>query len=464
MRAWRRIKRAALYSLIVAISFVSVVIAINFYDPPLSPEIEAKLNAQPDSVPDSDNLFLAMTGLDAPSGHSIAEEGRIRIGIRSREWKEFMAGRVDADTIISEFPGSLKPPGGVDWCYRRSDVSSFWEGITSPEARKALDQAPEELNQRYLHLSTFKGYAPVPYHDEGMVEPPWMSAAARCLFFSRVAVGFSSEREPTQRQALSLLFQDVALWRRLLAQTDDLMNAASAGRLLEQDYMLLGDGIARQPALAGLIAKEQTLGSPWADLSEWEINRALDTKAKELSLRLLHLPRYRSPTWGDRVNDAIGAHFFKINATVRLVYEANQRLKEAASGDPRGMDDRLKVQEKWIGEHGFSLSPRMLYNPIGRILFAIGSCCNSTFPLRMQDNSAVERLVRLSYEIHLQGVANSDVPAFMAMHPEWSTHPVTGKPFTFDVTSATLEFTSSVKNPAPRTNLLVWAIPPTPKS
>ena len=52
-----------------------------------------------------------------------------------------------------------------------------------------------------------------------------------------------------------------------------------------------------------------------------------------------------------------------------------------------------------------------------------------TYPMRVYDVAAYQRLAYLAFQLKRQHIATADVAAFLNAHPEWSTHPVDGRPF-----------------------------------
>jgi hypothetical protein len=65
--------------------------------------------------------------------------------------------------------------------------------------------------------------------------------------------------------------------------------------------------------------------------------------------------------------------------------------------------------------------------------------------------------VRLGYEIRRQRVDGAAIPAFLRMHPEWSTHPADGRPFLWDAKTSELRVQTVAKQqPGRRFSIRVW--------
>ena len=81
------------------------------------------------------------------------------------------------------------------------------------------------------------------------------------------------------------------------------------------------------------------------------------------------------------------------------------------------------------------MSVRTIYDPIGKILVAIAAPAYENYIVRPYDAAALQRLVRLSFEIRRQRIAPSEIAGFMKLHPEWATHPADGRSFVWKPSS-----------------------------
>jgi hypothetical protein len=117
-------------------------------------------------------------------------------------------------------------------------------------------------------------------------------------------------------------------------------------------------------------------------------------------------------------------------------------------------------------ERGFSSEGQSMwilplsYNPLGKVLVAISEPVFEDYSLRAWDAAALQRLVRLSYEIRRQRIEPDAIPAFLKQHPEWSTHPADGRPFLWDPTKGELRIQPAAKQPPGRRfSVAVWRSP-----
>jgi len=96
------------------------------------------------------------------------------------------------------------------------------------------------------------------------------------------------------------------------------------------------------------------------------------------------------------------------------------------------------------------VSVRTIYNPIGKILVAIGAPAYENYIFRPYDAAALQRLVRLSFEIRRQRIAPSEITSFMKLHPEWSTHPADGQSFVWKQAPDEIAIQTVAQQPADR--------------
>ncbi|HEY7996071.1 MAG TPA: hypothetical protein VIE14_04355, partial [Steroidobacteraceae bacterium] len=157
--------------------------------------------------------------------------------------------------------------------------------------------------------------------------------------------------------------------------------------------------------------------------------------------------------WG-RFTNWWASRFFKPQATVNLFARLESQLSTLAAVEPAN-SARLR---DWGAGSEAAFAPswvRFSYNPVGKVHAAIAPPAMRTYPLRAFDGAALQRLVRLGYEIRRQGIADPEIPAFMAQHPEWATHPGDAHPFLWNPPTRVL----SLRPLAPQSRERRFAIP-----
>jgi hypothetical protein len=109
-----------------------------------------------------------------------------------------------------------------------------------------------------------------------------------------------------------------------------------------------------------------------------------------------------------------------------------------ADSNPTEFLRNRDANREWLKANEPHLSPDLLYNPVGKILVGLAISRNDTYPLRVYDVAAYQRLVYLVFQLKRQHIATTAVPAFLLAHPDWSTHPVDGKPFRWNAETGEL--------------------------
>jgi hypothetical protein len=139
--------------------------------------------------------------------------------------------------------------------------------------------------------------------------------------------------------------------------------------------------------------------------------------------------------------------FVKLNATENMNAAHAAQWAALADSEPSHFYANRDVTHDWLKKNGPHLSLGSLYNPIGKILAALAIPQYDTYPLRVFDIAAYQRLVFLILHIKRLHIASPDVAAFLKAHPEWSTHPVDGKPFRWNAQLSELAVNTLGENP-----------------
>ena len=104
------------------------------------------------------------------------------------------------------------------------------------------------------------------------------------------------------------------------------------------------------------------------------------------------------------------------------------QIIQMADGNPENVIAARDAYAEWAQQH-LAASLHYLYNPIGKTLLDIAGPDYATYVLRAYDAAALQRLLRLSFEIRKQGIATREIPQFIQKHPEWARHPVNDQAF-----------------------------------
>ena len=275
----------------------------------------------------------------------------------------------------------------------------------------------------------------------------------RALFLCDVANRIQTGTRQQQREALTDLEGDLQTWRTVLKGDGTLIGKMLAAAYLHGDLILLADLI--EDATSDLGSLEGVLGPilvPF-DPKDYRIGKAFPAEFRGTATLYKTLTvadtaaGSPSSSWRDRTWNAIQLHFFKLNATENMSAAHAAQWAALADSEPSEFYRNRDVTRDWLKNHEPHLSLGSLYNPIGKILVAFAIPQFDSYPLRVYDVAAYQRLVYLLFQVKYQHIATADVAAFLLAHPEWSTYPVDGKPFRWNPETSELAVNTLGEHP-----------------
>ncbi|MGA2549277.1 MAG: hypothetical protein ABSF50_03930 [Burkholderiaceae bacterium] len=445
-------RRALLWStgLVLGFALLSglVLFLVNWADEDLSPMARALLSQAAPVAPVEQNLYLALLGRAAPKGQSPVEFGRSRLAryeksIHAPDDPSSASDVLDDDeTQGLSFQGQFEKP--------QFKANAVWSGITGRESeiRTLLDQN-RELYDRYLGLHQFAQYAetatPSPF-------TPLVSAGRdiRILFLASVALRMKGG-DPAQRQAaMNELENDLRTWHTVMVSTHTLIPKLVAAAYFQSDQFLIADMLADKTlVLAGLLPQLDRMTSLCA-LTDWNLSSVFFAEfrgevpyfdamqSRPLAARelLFYLEAGNKkvgfvPT--DSVWEPVARHFYKKNATENLDASDIDAAIALSSTSPSELMVARQRYLAWRTQNMDFLNLGLAYNPLGKIMLAEHVLYSrDNYILRGYDSAALQRLVRLAFELRRQRIPAAQVAPFMRTHPEWATHPVDGNAFVWD--------------------------------
>jgi hypothetical protein len=278
----------------------------------------------------------------------------------------------------------------------------------------------------------------------------------RSLFLANVALRAQSSNQKSQLAALGDLSQDLLMWKGVLTGDGTLASKMIAASALHADLLLLADMIA-DPAtdLKLFDGVGQQAMTPFA-LADWRIDKAFGAAMRTSAAQFSQAAMIASaPTgydgaplgWWQRMLARMNGHFFQLNATANLQARHFVQLIQLADADPSQFSAKREQYRQWLRKNDATSSPAILFNPIGKILVEFAVPTYENYPLRVYDVAALQRLVYLVYQIRRQAIDLPAVPAFLKQHPEWSTHPLDGRPFNWNAATEELAVPTAEINP-----------------
>jgi hypothetical protein len=425
---------------------------VNSFDVPLSDQAKALLTPPPNPYPSNENIYLAMAGLEGAGERPIIDMGQERI----EGYNQTLDSMLRNPDLSLEFnkkweSSKLQLNGKLEVGPQRTtsiwnDVKSHREDITTALVANQL------LYERYLSLHSLHGYFETA-RPSYLAPFIFVAPQLRILFLSDIAIRLQTGTLRERREALNDIQQDLQMWKVVLQGDGTLLSKMVAVASLHGDLILMADLIADpstdpsslDDALDSIFfafdPKDYRIGN--AFVAELRVTAAL-YKSISFANEYAVSP---APSWWQRAWNAVQAHFFKANATENIGAAHAAQWATLGDSEPSQFYLNRERYREWLKNYGPHLSPASLYNPIGKILVALAGSQNDSYLLRVYDVAAYQRLVYLVFQLKRQHIATADVPAFLKAHPEWSTHPVDGKPFSWNAQLSELAVNTLSEHP-----------------
>jgi hypothetical protein len=451
---------------LAVLTLFALAYAVNSRDEPLSPQAQALLRPPADPYPPDDNIYLALEGFDAAVGRSVTAAGAARIAHYNQRIDQVLRDPAPLKVagLSVQDPQRLAFRGDVGFLHPLE--GSVWsESAEHRHEIETLLSENSELYRRYLELLPMRGY----YESARPTEfAPFagVPGEVRKLFLAVIALhlrsAFASERE----RALADLEADVQLWRTVLTAQGALLSKMLSIACLQSDYLLLADLVADSQAVPGgapepdflapvFDLRDFNIGSAFA--AEFRITASVLTRSDELSSLAPGAdgaPRRGIRGWMSRAGNRVSGHFLKLNATENLLARQTARQMLAAADPAKSRDG---AREGWLLEEQSVWTLPLNYNPVGKVLAAMATPVYDNYPRRAWDAAALQRLVRLAYEMRRRHIETAGIPSFLEGHPEWSTHPADGRPFLWNAQTRELRVQTVAQHPAGRRfSIRIW--------
>lgn len=431
--------------MLLASLLLLIALLVNAHDEPLGPQALTLRTPPANPYLAADNVYVALQGFDAPPAESVIAAGTARI--------EQRLTRPDAHRLV--FKGDVS--------FIQPLVSSVWDEAPQHEEQiRTLAADNHELLMRYLDLTLLRGYyesAP----SVALTPSPQVPNEVRRLFLAQVALQMRAPGHFERQLGLAELELDIRLWHRVLTGEGTLLWKMLAIAFLQSDYLLLADLIAdRDVDLDPREAYAEAL-VPSFDAGDWDLGRAF---AAEFRIQIATLRGAEAETatrttgWLERSGSRLSDRFLKLNATENLLARQT-RLWMAAAADPGKYYRAVGAFSAGSPQDRSGWLLPWSYNPLGRLLTAPATESYPHYPPRSWDEAALQRLVRVGYEIRQRRIRVSDLPAFLEAHPQWSRHPADGRPFLWDAGTRELRVQTVSQHPSAwRFSIRIWQEPP----
>jgi hypothetical protein len=426
-----------LVALVVAAYLVFVV--INWNDEAPSADAERMVASERDrpAVADEANAYVHLLGLAAAP-----ETDPVALGRERKAWMEGFDPSAGASGV-SEMPGT-----DANWRAARpqaaADLVSACPGVACVEALRANPEALDQwlASEQWL-LDRYRRMLSVPAWRETVPRDPRAPMAGFAPALDAQSLHLLEARQHAVAGdadiVCSLLEQDLAFWRRVLASSDLLLTKMVAAAAVRRHFEL--GGLALRELPSGTV--DQSIPPSWRRAmsgAERSLSRALagewhysaDFLATDASIEAL-LPQVS--TW-DRLSARLLRPGFQPKATLNL--GAARKVHWAVVSE-RPYPELGQAIDAARREQAEDQRLFRLYNPVGTLLDSVAAGSGyADYVARANDVEGMRRVALLAAAMREAGVQPADADGFVRGSD--LRNPYNGEPFEWDAATGSVVF------------------------
>lgn len=416
----------------------------NYWDQPLEPGAQSLIEARHESVPDAENLFLALLAFPIEGEESAHERGAAALAAYDRK----IAQGDDVSQTYATALGrasAIFDEGRVRLCSAGNEEGAYACMAGSREQRAALEPLLALLRPlllRYRELERYPRYSDprLPAIDAAV---PDASAYRIALLHLSVLAWMAQAGAPDQ--AAEALARSAAIWRRVLAARD-------AGMV---DKMMASRAYAAHLLLASELIRA-TAPQDTAVLDAIEpLLRSLSEAERSLAGALAIEFRMQARTWDQIVDSSspvVRADFPDTSAWwYRFLIKKNESINRTFQDVDTALGiERAGCMEVKARAEAARLMPtdsnlpwyEYFYNPIGRVLHAMGGGATPYLDYfgRQCNLLALQGMVGLQLELRRLGATQDTTASQVHALAARFRDPNSGRPFAYDSSAQTLAF------------------------
>lgn len=439
--------RVALYIGAALAGFVALVLLINLYDPVLDPNAAAAMNAAPSLVPDKENAYFVLYGLGVAEGQAPHAHG-VRFVTENNAWmRSVEAGkpidRRDVEAMAKQSE-TIKWRGVTqDLCgEQRVDCLSGYVRNRAQIEKFARDNRVRLA--RYRSLYRYKNFSETSLNRIHLNWLPNYAGAEHEEVIAQIAL---KAADGDVQGALRDLTNDTEYWRRVLAGASTLVSKSIASNFLIRNYALASQIVARhrdRPGimvyLAGMLrpltSEEKDFKGAFSGEFQWGAHMYATLRNQQSEHGFF---TGESRLW-DR---AASSMLYKPNATINLQYQWVARMQALTDAPAHSLAETVQQIDGDFGKFTNPFRVDMVYNPVGKILVAIGASSpqsHARYISRVHNLDGYMRLLRMQMDIYSKKVAVKDVGSHLERSPADLFDPYRNQPFRWEPTKRELWF------------------------
>lgn len=395
-------------------------------------------------VADADNAFLLLVGIGAAEGEDPMAFGRRRVDAFNADGVAATRPASSADAVPPQWP-QLPQDSTPELCPWRIVDCLDWTQ-THADTLQRLRQANALRQRRVATLLTLPQWDNV---YRMAVDTPYPETRDLALYYDLTALDAGTALASGDAAALAAATQRMAdtvrFFRRVQGRSQDLISLMISVAAISRQHRLLEAMLDRldQKQIAALQPLIDVIVAAPATAMDWNetLRREYQVVAQVTDEETLNLATdYRRCREAGR-DKCLGRRIvglgFKPQATrnrlaenylgiLHAMQQAPAQLKRAMAGAVDAARERNPDTESFGG-----LLRTLVYNPIGKVLAAVGMP-TFNYAERVHDAEALRRSLVAKIQALQRGLAPADIPAFLATLPPQLANPWTGQPLDWD--------------------------------
>ena len=432
----RRTAKGVGYLALFVVGVVLILVAINLPDEKLNPEVAAYLQQDPrKQAADAQNGYFYFVGIAAKDNPHAAGMKYVA------ELNDVQAKRLKGERV--EWPKEFDKLTLADprICATENVPCLSLVAENEADARRIVSES-KVLLERYRALLDYPAYAET--QQLAMIDTPLVSFQP--LTYGQRAYLVAAALKVRQGQteaALADVEKSLAFSRRMLAGSRTLIGRMVAAAQIQRSALFLSEILqARRGSVAAGAARLDRTLLPFSE-EERQLGGSLRAEfgllaplASGAACRQGQLGFFGPDDNG--ILSRLPCVFLQPNATLNLAYVAWHKPFVEIDAAP------AQKFEQVLSERRPAKPPvpgiDAVYNPVGKLMIAVGGADWSEYTASMHDRDGIVRLVALQALIAAKRVSNADVPKFAAQAGSRYHDPYTGAPMRWDAARGQIYF------------------------
>jgi hypothetical protein len=417
--------------------FVGGIVAINLHDVRLKPDVAAVLREPGYIVPDAQNAFFVLRGMEASEHLDALAAGRDFVQADEARFRIDPA-RYPLGTTTARFASVTRSSWNSARCMDAvtSCIQADLDGRTLIEAKLAQNAV---LLQRWEQMQSMSGFEEHIIPDATAVRPRY-DMLADAAEMSAVQASLDIEDGDFER-GVARLETDNRYLRFLLRNTVSMQSRMAVIGMVRTQTRVVSELIEAYPVLMTMYDDRLTaLVRPLSE-SEQRFGTIVVNEAR-MDQRVLHWNVDASNGWQTYLQKLL----FHPNATLNQL--VNLRLTRVAAVDVpiAQLDDalaQLRQSEEQLTSRMQFPSPRYAYNPLGKTLAMAAYAPPDqlfSFIRRSADLDGYLRLVSLQIELRRKRIPYPNIGTVVSAAPLPFRSPYDGSTFTWNAEKKRLQF------------------------